>query len=219
MLEARNIYKTYAKGTAQEAAVLQNASAVFQDGVFYAIIGKSGSGKSTLLNILSGLDTPDQGQILVDGVDVYSLSRRERAIFRRRRVGFIFQSYNLLQEHTALENILMPYTLDGRKPDIADIERICALLEIADLTQKYPSQMSGGEQQRVAIARALAHKPQVIFADEPTGNLDPQTGRKTLLLLKEAVTQLGTTLILVTHDMSVAEEAQQVLRVENGGIH
>lgn len=219
MLEARNIYKTYAKGTAQEAAVLQNASAVFQDGVFYAIIGKSGSGKSTLLNILSGLDTPDHGQILVDGVDVYSLSRRERAIFRRRRVGFIFQSYNLLQEHTALENILMPYTLDGRKPDIADIERICALLEIADLTQKYPSQMSGGEQQRVAIARALAHKPQVIFADEPTGNLDPQTGRKTLLLLKEAVTQLGTTLILVTHDMSVAEEAQQVLRVENGGIH
>lgn len=219
MLEARNIYKTYAKGTAQEAAVLQNASAVFQDGVFYAIIGKSGSGKSTLLNILSGLDTPDQGQILVDGVDVYSLSRRERAIFRRRRVGFIFQSYNLLQEHTALENILMPYTLDGRKPDIAAIERICALLEIADLTQKYPSQMSGGEQQRVAIARALAHKPQVIFADEPTGNLDPQTGRKTLLLLKEAVTQLGTTLILVTHDMSVAEEAQQVLRVENGGIH
>lgn len=219
MLEARNIYKTYAKGTAQEAAVLQNASAVFHDGIFYAIIGKSGSGKSTLLNILGGLDTPDQGQILVDGVDVYSLSRRERAIFRRRRVGFIFQSYNLLQEHTALENILMPYTLDSRKPDIAYIDRICALLEIADLTQKYPSQMSGGEQQRVAIARALAHKPQVIFADEPTGNLDPQTGRKTLLLLKEAVTQLGTTLILVTHDMSVAEEAQQVLRVENGGIH
>lgn len=219
MLEARNIYKTYAKGTAQEAAVLQNASAVFHDGIFYAIIGKSGSGKSTLLNILSGLDTPDQGQILVDGVDVYSLSRRERAIFRRRRVGFIFQSYNLLQEHTALENILMPYTLDSRKPDTAYIDRICALLEIADLTHKYPSQMSGGEQQRVAIARALAHKPQVIFADEPTGNLDPQTGRKTLLLLKEAVTQLGTTLILVTHDMSVAEEAQQVLRVENGGIH
>ncbi|MDD6200994.1 MAG: ABC transporter ATP-binding protein [Firmicutes bacterium] len=218
MLQARGICKTYGKGTAQETAVLKNVCADFQDGIFYAVIGKSGSGKSTLLNILSGLDTPDQGQVLMDDVDLFQLSRRERAILRRRRSGFIFQSYHLLQEHTAWDNIVMPYTLDHRKPDQTYINRVCTMLEIDHLMHKYPAQLSGGEQQRVAIARAVAHKPRIVFADEPTGNLDPQTGHQTLLLLKEAVTRLGTTLILVTHDMSVAQEAQQIMKVEGGTI-
>lgn len=218
MLQACGICKTYGAGTAQETAVLKDASFRFQAGVFYAIIGKSGCGKTTLLNILSGLDTPDRGQVLLDGVDLFGMSRRERAILRRRSGGMIFQAYNLLQEHTAWENIVMPYSLDRKQPDRAYIDKVCDLLEIGPLLHKYPAQMSGGEQQRIAIARAVAHKPRVVFADEPTGNLDPQTGGRTLSLLKETVTQLGNTLILVTHDMGVAKEAQQIVRVESGQI-
>ena len=216
MLQANKIFKTYEKGNVQETVVLRNVCAEFEQGVFYAIIGKSGSGKTTLLNILCGLDSPDQGHVLLDGTDIYKLTRRKRAILRRRKIGFIFQSYNLLQEHTALENIFMPYILDHRKPDRIYIDKVCSMLEIDTLLNKYPMQMSGGEQQRVAIARAIVHRPKIIFADEPTGNLDPQTGRNTLALLKEIVTQFGSTLILVTHDISVAEEAQQVLKVEGG---
>lgn len=218
MLQVCGISKTYGIGTAQETAVLKDISATFDDGVFYAIIGKSGSGKSTLLNILSGLDTPDSGQVLWDHVDLSKLSRRERAILRRRKSGFIFQSYNLLQEHTVWDNIVMPYTLDRRKPDKESIDKVCRMLGIDQMMYKYPSQLSGGEQQRVAIARAVAHNPRVVFADEPTGNLDPQTGVTTLQMLKETVTQLGTTLILVTHDMSVAAEAEKIIKVENGTI-
>ncbi len=218
MLQVRGIKKTYSIGTAQETAVLHDISATFEDGVFYAIIGKSGSGKSTLLNILSGLDTPDCGQVLWDNVDLSKLSRRERAILRRRKSGFIFQSYNLLQEHTIWDNIVMPYTLDRRKPDKENIEKVCSILGIDQMMHKYPSQLSGGEQQRVAIARAVSHNPRVVFADEPTGNLDPQTGITTLQLLKETVAQMGTTLILVTHDMSVAAEAGKIIKVENGSI-
>lgn len=218
MLQVCGISKTYGIGTAQETAVLKDISATFDDGVFYAIIGKSGSGKSTLLNILSGLDTPDSGQVLWDHVDLSKLSRRERAVLRRRKSGFIFQSYNLLQEHTVWDNIVMPYTLDRRKPDKESIDKVCRMLGIDQMMHKYPSQLSGGEQQRVAIARAVAHNPRVVFADEPTGNLDPQTGVTTLQMLKETVTQLGTTLILVTHDMSVAAEAEKIIKVENGTI-
>lgn len=218
MLQVCGISKTYGIGTAQETAVLKDISATFDDGVFYAIIGKSGSGKSTLLNILSGLDTPDSGQVLWDHVDLSKLSRRERAVLRRRKSGFIFQSYNLLQEHTVWDNIVMPYTLDCRKPDKESIDKVCRMLGIDQMMHKYPSQLSGGEQQRVAIARAVAHNPRVVFADEPTGNLDPQTGVTTLQMLKETVTQLGTTLILVTHDMSVAAEAEKIIKVENGTI-
>ncbi len=218
MIRICGVSKTYGIGTAQETAVLKDVSATFEDGVFYAIIGKSGSGKSTLLNILSGLDTPDAGEIYWDDRELSSLSRRERAILRRRNSGFIFQSYNLLQEHTVWENIVMPYTLDRTKPERAQIERIAEILEIGQMLEKYPFQLSGGEQQRVAIARAVSHSPKVVFADEPTGNLDPQTGARTLELLKETVTQLGSTLILVTHDMSVAEAADQIVRVEGGTI-
>ena len=218
MLEICDIHKIYSKGTAQETVVLQGASFSFQDGVFYAIIGKSGCGKTTLLHILGGLDVPDQGKVLLDGVDLFCLSRRERAILRRRRMGFIFQSYNLLQEHTAWENIAMPYILDGKRVDQKRLNEVCSTLEIEKLLHKYPVQLSGGEQQRIAIARAMIHNPSIIFADEPTGNLDPQTAGTTVALLKKVVKQFGTTLVLVTHDMEIAAESQETIRIEEGQI-
>ena len=218
MLEICDIHKIYSKGTAQETVVLQGASFSFQDGVFYAIIGKSGCGKTTLLHILGGLDVPDQGKVLLDGVDLFGLSRRERAILRRRRMGFIFQSYNLLQEHTAWENIAMPYILDGKRVDQKRLNEVCSTLEIEKLLHKYPVQLSGGEQQRLAIARAMIHNPSIIFADEPTGNLDPQTAGTTVALLKKVVKQFGTTLVLVTHDMEIAAESQETIRIEEGQI-
>lgn len=218
MLEICDIHKIYSKGTAQETVVLQGASFSFQDGVFYAIIGKSGCGKTTLLHILGGLDVPDQGKVLLDGVDLFGLSRRERAILRRRRMGFIFQSYNLLQEHTAWENIAMPYILDGKRVDQKRLNEVCSTLEIEKLLHKYPVQLSGGEQQRIAIARAMIHNPSIIFADEPTGNLDPQTAGTTVALLKKLVKQFGTTLVLVTHDMEIAAESQETIRIEEGQI-
>ena len=218
MLEICDIYKIYSKGTAQETAVLRGASFSFQDGLFYAIIGKSGCGKTTLLHILGGLDVPDQGKVLLDGVDLFGLSRRERAILRRRRMGFIFQSYNLLQEHTVWENIAMPYILDGKRVDQKRLNEVCSTLEIEKLLHKYPVQVSGGEQQRIAIARAMIHNPSIIFADEPTGNLDPQTAGTTVALLKKVVKQFGTTLVLVTHDMEIAAESQETIRIEEGQI-
>ena len=218
MLEICDIHKIYSKGTAQETVVLQGASFSFQDGVFYAIIGKSGCGKTTLLHILGGLDVPDQGKVLLDGVELFGLSRRERAILRRRRMGFIFQSYNLLQEHTAWENIAMPYILDGKRVDQKRLNEVCSTLEIEKLLHKYPVQLSGGEQQRIAIARAMIHNPSIIFADEPTGNLDPQTAGTTVALLKKVVKQFGTTLVLVTHDMEIAAESQETIRIEEGQI-
>ena len=218
MLEICDIYKIYSKGTAQETAVLRGASFSFQDGVFYAIIGKSGCGKTTLLHILGGLDVPDQGKVLLDGVDLFGLSRRERAILRRRRMGFIFQSYNLLQEHTVWENIAMPYILDGKRVDQKRLNEVCSTLEIEKLLHKSPVQLSGGEQQRIAIARAMIHNPSIIFADEPTGNLDPQTAGTTVALLKKVVKQFGTTLVLVTHDMEIAAESQETIRIEEGQI-
>ena len=218
MLEICDIHKIYSKGTAQETVVLQGASFSIQDGVFYAIIGKSGCGKTTLLHILGGLDVPDQGIVLLDCVDLFGLSRRERAILRRRRMGFIFQSYNLLQEHTAWENIAMPYILDGKRVDQKRLNEVCSTLEIEKLLHKYPVQLSGGAQQRIAIARAMIHTPSIIFADEPTGNLDPQTAGTTVALLKKVVKQFGTTLVLVTHDMEIAAESQETIRIEEGQI-
>lgn len=218
ILQTVDLRKTYNPGTAQAAEALRGVNLSFEQGRYYAIIGKSGCGKSTLLHLLGALDRPTGGQVLFGGQDVFRLSRRELARFRRRRIGFVFQSYNLLQEHTALENIHMPLNLDGRKPDPDHLERVLRLLEIQDLVKKYPSQLSGGEQQRVGIARAIAAKPDIVLADEPTGNLDPRTSQQTLDLLKATVRELGQTLILVTHDMDVAAQAEVMIRIHQGEI-
>ncbi len=218
MLEICDIHKIYSKGTAQETVVLQGASFSFQDGVFYAIIGKKRVWQDDIASYFRRFGCPRSGKVLLDGVDLFGLSRRERAILRRRRMGFIFQSYNLLQEHTAWENIAMPYILDGKRVDQKRLNEVCSTLEIEKLLHKYPVQLSGGEQQRIAIARAMIHNPSIIFADEPTGNLDPQTAGTTVALLKKVVKQFGTTLVLVTHDMEIAAESQETIRIEEGQI-
>lgn len=218
ILQTLDLRKTYNPGTPQTVEALRGVNLCFERGKYYAIVGKSGCGKSTLLHLLGALDTPTGGKVLCAGEDVFSRSRRELARFRRRQIGFVFQSYNLLQEHTARENILMPLHLDGRDGDENYLRRILQLLEIEDLLDKYPSQLSGGEQQRVAIARAMAAKPAIVLADEPTGNLDPNTSQKTLQLLKETVAELQQTLILVTHDMDVAAQAQEQIRIHQGEI-
>lgn len=218
ILETIELRKTYSPGTPQAMEALRGINLSFERGRYYAIVGKSGCGKSTLLHLLGALDVPTSGKVLCEGEDVFSRSRRELAIFRRRQIGFVFQSYNLLQEHTALENILMPLHLDGREADEDYLNRILNLLEIGNLLNKYPAQLSGGEQQRVAIARAMAAKPAIVLADEPTGNLDPKTSQQTLALLKDTVVQLGQTLVLVTHDMDVAAQAQEQIRIHQGEI-
>jgi putative ABC transport system ATP-binding protein len=218
ILQAVNLKKTYFPGTAQAVEALCGVDLSFAPGRYYAVIGKSGCGKSTLLHILGALDTPTSGQVLCEGEDVFSRSRRELAAFRRRKVGFVFQSFNLLQEHTVLENILIPLHLDRREPDRVWLDSTVELLEIGPLLQKYPSQLSGGEQQRAAIARALAARPAIVLADEPTGNLDPTTGQQTLRLLRQTVAELRQTLILVTHDMDVAAQAEETIRIHQGRI-
>ncbi len=218
ILQTIELRKTYSPGTPQAMEALRGINLSFERGRYYAIVGKSGCGKSTLLHLLGALDVPTSGKVLCEGEDVFSRSRRELAIFRRRQIGFVFQSYNLLQEHTALENILMPLHLDGREADEDYLNRILKLLEIGNLLNKYPAQLSGGEQQRVAIARAMAAKPAIVLADEPTGNLDPKTSQQTLSLLKDTVAQMGQTLILVTHDMDVAAQAQEQIRIHQGEI-
>ena len=218
ILKTIELRKTYSPGTPQAMEALRGINLSFERGRYYAIVGKSGCGKSTLLHLLGALDVPTSGKVLCEGEDVFNRSRRELAIFRRRQIGFVFQSYNLLQEHTALENILMPLHLDGREADEDYLNRILKLLEIGNLLNKYPAQLSGGEQQRVAIARAMAAKPAIVLADEPTGNLDPKTSQQTLALLKDTVAQLGQTLILVTHDMDVAAQAQEQIRIHQGEI-
>ena len=218
ILKTIELRKTYSPGTPQAMEALRGINLSFERGRYYAIVGKSGCGKSTLLHLLGALDVPTSGKVLCEGEDVFNRSRRELAIFRRRQIGFVFQSYNLLQEHTALENILMPLHLDGREADEDYLNRILYLLEIGNLLNKYPAQLSGGEQQRVAIARAMAAKPAIVLADEPTGNLDPKTSQQTLSLLKDTVAQLGQTLVLVTHDMDVAAQAQEQIRIHQGEI-
>ena len=218
ILQTIDLRKTYNPGTAQAVEALRGVNLSFHAGGYYAIIGKSGCGKSTLLHILGALDVPSSGKVLCEGEDVFRLSRRELAAFRRRKVGFVFQAYNLLQEHTVWENIRIPLHLDGREADEAYLKSALELLEVEPLLKKYPSQLSGGEQQRVAIARALAAKPAIILADEPTGNLDPNTSQQTLRLLKQTVSELRQTLILVTHDMDVAAQAQEQIRIHQGEI-
>lgn len=217
ILSAENIYKIYDSASGPVHA-LNGVSVSFEKGLFYAIIGRSGSGKSTLLHILSGLDRPNSGRILVNGKDLCTYTDEQMSIFRRRHMGFVFQQYNLLEEYNVLTNICMPLKLDGQKPDSQFLNEITELLGLTDKLKKYPGELSGGEQQRVAIARSILAKPQLIFADEPTGNLDKKNGEDTLNLLKSCARRFGQTLIMVTHDLEIARQADRLIHIEDGKI-
>lgn len=217
IISCEKLTKTYGIAAAPVHA-LQDVSLAFEQGSFTAITGKSGSGKSTLLHLLSGLDRPTSGQVIYQGKNLFSYNDNQLSVLRRRRFGFVFQSYNLVRELTAQENILLPVMLDGRKPDEAHIGKLIELLSIEDRLSHLPGAMSGGQQQRVCIARALANKPAILFADEPTGNLDGKTGREVLSLMRTVGKELGITLIMVTHDLGVAEQAERVIRLEDGQV-
>lgn len=216
ILRTEGLYKTYNEGSANEVRALKPLDLRIEKGVFYAIIGRSGSGKSTLLQLLGALDKPSGGKLFLEEQSVYDLSNGELCRLRRRRIGFVFQAYNLLDEHTVKENILMPLHLDGREAEPALLQELTQALEIENKLDRYPDQLSGGEQQRVAIARALITKPAILLADEPTGNLDPKTGDQVLKLLKELAARFGQTILLVTHDMEIAAMADKIIRLDNG---
>ena len=218
VLRAEGIGKTYAKGTSLETQALKPSNLEIEEGVFSAIIGRSGSGKSTLLHILGGLDRPTEGKLFIENEDVFELKDKELAKLRRRRIGFVFQAYNLLSEHTAEENILMPIHLDGREVDTEYYNRVIEALSITNKLKNYPDELSGGEQQRVAIARALVSRPAILLADEPTGNLDPSTGDEVLRLLKSISHAFNQTVILVTHDMEIAAMADRIIKLNEGRI-
>lgn len=217
ILECTSLTKEYISGENTVKAV-DDISVSFDKGEFCAVTGPSGSGKSTLLHLLSSLEAPTVGDVIYNDVKLSNYNDNQLSILRRRRFGFVFQAYNLVQELTGYENILLPVMLDGKKPDEEYLNKIIDMLGIRDRLEHLPSALSGGQQQRIAIARALANKPSVLFADEPTGNLDGKSGREVLSLLKYAGKELGVTLILVTHDLHVAEQAERVITIEDGRI-
>ena len=217
ILQAEKLYKEY-KTSSGAVNALNGVDLSIEKGLFYAIIGRSGSGKSTLLHVLSGLDRPTSGKVLLDGVDMFSFSDEKMAIFRRRSMGFVFQQFNLLDEYSVLNNICMPLRLDGRKPDETFLAEVTKMLGIEEKLKKYPYELSGGEQQRVAIARSILAKPHIIFADEPTGNLDKKAGEDTLNLLSSCAARFGQTLIIVTHDLEIAKKADRIIKIEDGKI-
>ncbi|MDO4568287.1 MAG: ABC transporter ATP-binding protein [Clostridia bacterium] len=214
VLRCEQLEKVYNAGTATEVRALPPTDMAIERGKFYSVIGRSGAGKSTLLHLLGALDRPTSGKLYIDGESVYDMSDRELADFRSRRIGFVFQAYNLLPEHTAGENITMPSDMAGRHPDAAYLDEVIAALGLEDKLLSYPDELSGGEQQRVAIARALVGKPAIILADEPTGNLDPKTGDEVLLLMKKLAHRFDQTIIVVTHDMEIAALADEVVRLD-----
>ena len=217
ILECKNLTKEYYSGENVIKAV-DNANLTFEQGEFTAITGPSGSGKSTLLHVLSSLENPTAGEVIYNGESLKKYNDNQLSILRRRRFGFVFQAYNLVQELTGMENILLPVMLDKKTPDEAYLQKLTEVLGIEDRLSHLPSAMSGGQQQRIAIARALANKPAILFADEPTGNLDGKSGREVLALLKYVSAEFGITLILVTHDLGVAEQADRVLTLADGAV-
>ena len=217
ILRCEALSKVYRSGESKVIA-LDQVSLSLAQGSFTAITGPSGSGKSTLLHLLSGLDHPSGGRVIYQDADLYKYRDNQLSVLRRRRFGFVFQSYNLVRELTGWENILLPVMLDGRRVDEAYLNRIIDQLGIRDRLSHLPGAMSGGQQQRIAIARALANKPAILFADEPTGNLDGKSGREVLTLLRQVNHELGITLVLVTHDLNVAEQAERIIQLEDGRI-
>ena len=217
IIRCEQLSKIYNAGEGRVAA-LDGVTLAFEKGAFTAITGPSGSGKSTLLHLLGGLDTPSAGKVYYQDEDLYKYRDNQLSVLRRRRFGFVFQSYNLVRELTAWENILLPVMLDHRKCDQAYLDGIIEILGIGDRLSHLPGAMPGGQQQRVCIARALANKPSILFADEPTGNLDGKSGREVLALLKRLSYELGITLVLVTHDQSVAEQADRIVELCDGHV-
>ena len=217
IVETENLTKTYQAGDIAVTA-LDGVDLRVSAGEFVAIIGKSGSGKSTLLHMLGGLDVPTSGSVIVDGNDLPMLDRTQLALFRRRRVGFIFQQYNLIPDLNVWDNIIFPLALDGVAIDTEFIDELLTALYIADKRDRMPSQLSGGEQQRVAIARALAMRPALILADEPTGNLDTTTSHEVMGLIRTLAAKLGQTLIVVTHDIDIAQLADRIVEMRDGRI-
>ena len=217
ILEAKNIAKTYKNGNV-EVKALKPCTISFEKGEFVSIVGKSGSGKSTLLKLLGTTEVPDDGEILLNGESILHLKDKELSKLRRSQIGFIYQDYSLLPEFTAYENIIFPIRLDGKTSEKEKIEELMQLLGILSCKDKFPGEMSGGEQQRVAIARAIAIQPAVILADEPTGNLDCENSNEVVTLMRKAAKMYHQTIIMVTHDMQTADYADRMIRIQDGEI-
>ncbi|WP_178724965.1 ATP-binding cassette domain-containing protein [Huintestinicola sp.] len=215
ILKAENLVKTYGSGDTAVNA-LNGVSLEVKKGEFVAVVGQSGSGKSTLLHLLGAMDYPTSGSLTVDGQDVFALKGEALAEYRRRKVGFVFQFFNLLPVMTAKENIMIPLSLDGKTADKDYLNELAQAMGISERLDHYPHQLSGGQQQRVAIARAMITRPSVILADEPTGNLDSASGKEILALLKSTVRKYEQTLILITHDNSIAAEADRIITIKDG---
>ncbi len=217
ILSAKGLVKYYGQGESLVKAVDHSSFSV-EKGEFVAIVGTSGSGKTTILNLVGGLDVPDEGKIIIDGQDISGMKPDELTIFRRRKIGFIFQNYNLVTVLNTYKNIVMPVKLDGNKVDEAYIRRIAAMLGIEKKLKAYPNQLSGGQQQRVAIARALSAKPAIILADEPTGNLDSRTSQEVMGLLKMTSREFSQTIVMITHNEEIAQLADRIIHIEDGKI-
>ena len=215
ILTTQNLCKTYGAGETRVEA-LKDVSFSVAKGEFVAVIGPSGSGKSTLLNLLGGLDTPTSGKVYLERKDIFTMKEKELSVFRRRKIGFVFQAYNLVPELNVEENIILPILLDYRKPDQEYIDELLGVLGLAERRHHLPNQLSGGQQQRVAIGRALATSPAIILADEPTGNLDTRNSRDVVNLLKLSSTRYKQTVIMITHNHAYASVADRVLSVEDG---
>ena len=217
ILKTQQLCKYFGEGDNQVKAV-QNADIEINMGEFVAIIGKSGSGKSTLLHLLGGLDYPTSGKVYIKDKDIFNMSEDELAVFRRQKIGFVFQAFNLVSSINVYENVVLPLGLDDKEPDEKYINDILDTLGIKDKVENLPSTLSGGQQQRVAIARALASKPDIVLADEPTGNLDSKTGEEVISMLKLSAEKYGQTLVIITHNEEIAQLADRILVIEDGKV-
>ena len=217
ILQTEHLKKYYGTGDTLVRA-LDGVDFSVQNGEFVSIVGTSGSGKSTLLHMLGGLDRPTSGKVFVDGQDIFALKDDALTIFRRRKIGFVFQSYNLVPVLNVYENIVLPIELDGNAIDQSYVDEILSVLGLNSMRSRLPSQLSGGQQQRVAIARALATKPAIILADEPTGNLDSRTSQDVLSLMKVSGAKFGQTIVMITHNEEIAQLSDRIIRIEDGKI-